>query len=396
MKRFTLLICCLMAIACLGFWRLVAQPEPSIHAQDVASVQVVDHRRMEQIERHLDELIHEAEKLEDAGKHEHAERVQHEINRIEKHLHQMHEHAERAEHHEPAHHFAEAEQKRDHLLEAAQNLRYAGKPELAEQLYREAGKVEQHLHEMREAEQAGRNEEEIYFTEAGQKRNHMLQMATHLIRAAENLRHADKPELAEQLQHEAEEIERHLQHLREREHGHHPRSSLEPIMHELHGLRKEVAELREQIHELHEVIEEAIEEHGDEDEAETDGEEDLDISMFELEPGTDPIINANGLKIFIQQLGKQQEKGTHGKVQVHGKVQIKRGDSEDVQVFVFDQDDLEAGDLSKMLDLNEVELGTGLKGLNLKSIIEQAVGKIPSTDKKADKSKKAMKNEKRP
>jgi len=328
MRRFTLLICCLVAFASLGFWRLVARPEPFIHAQGVASVQVVDHRRIEQLERHLDQLIHEAEKLEQAGKHDHAEKVRHEAEKVEQHLHharEQHEHANRAEHHEGKNHFAEAERKRDHLLEAA-----------------------------------------------------------------ENLRQANKPELAEQLQHEAEEIERHLQHLREQEHGHHPHSPLEPIMHELHGLRKEVAELREQIHELQEVIEEAIEEH--EDEADADGKEDLDISLFELEPGTDPIINANGLKIFIQQLGLQQEKRTHGKVQVHGKVQIKRGDTEDVQVFVFDQDDLEAGNLSKVLDLNEVDLnelklGTGTKGLNLKSIIEQAVGKIPNADKQIEESK---------
>ncbi len=164
MKRFTLMLCCLTVICSLGFWRLMTTPEPFIQAQGRASVQESEKFRHEEI---------------DWGK---------------KHLLQMHEHAERREHR-----FEEAERKRDHLLEAAENLMHAGKPELAERLH-----------------------------------------------------------------HEAEEIERHLQKARQSEHGHPPHGSLEPIVHELHGLRKEVVELREQIHELREVIEHAIEEHGDE------------------------------------------------------------------------------------------------------------------------------------
>ena len=200
---------------------------------------------------------------------------------------------------------------------------------------------------------------EAHFAEAKQKQSHLLE-------AAENLRRAGKPDLAEQLQHEAEEIERHLQQLHEREREHHPHEALEPIVHELHGLREEVHELREQINELREMIEQAIEEH--EEEAEHDGER-VGINLFELEPEA----NANEVKLWVKQLGEDQSNVASGRVRVQGKIEVKKGDADNVQVFVFDQDDLEAGDFLKELHLDDLKLESNGNATNLGDVIQQAL-----------------------
>ncbi len=200
---------------------------------------------------------------------------------------------------------------------------------------------------------------EAHFAEAKQKQSHLLE-------AAENLRRAGKPELAEQLQHEAEEIERHLRQLQERNREHHPHEAIEPIVHELHGLREEVHELREQINELREMIEHAIEEH--EEEAEHDGER-VGVNLFELEPE----IDAGGVKVWVKQLGEDQSNVADGRVRVQGKIEVKKGDADNVQVFVFDQDDLEAGDFLKELHLDDLNLESNGNATNLGDVIQQAL-----------------------
>ena len=209
---------------------------------------------------------------------------------------------------------------------------------------------------------------EAHFAEAKQKQSHLLE-------AAENLRRADKPELAEELQREAEEIERHLQDLLERNREHHPHEALEPVVHELHGLREEVHELREQINELREIIEHAIEEH--EEEAEHDDER-VGVNLFELEPE----IDAGAVKLWVKQSGEDEANAAPARVRVQGKIKVKKGDAEEVQVFVFDQDDLEAGNFLKELHLDDLKLESKENSANLGAIIRQALEKM--TLKKAE------------
>ena len=201
MRRFTVLMFCLVALSSLGFWRLTATPKPLIHVIHAEESRRPRDQRPEpeQLEKHLEQLLHDAEELGKAGKAELALKVRQEAEQIERHLHEMREDTEGRSHRGHRHH-----------------------PEY------EGGHQHERGHHFAEAEER----------------------LEHLIHAAENLDRAGKHEMAEELRHEAEGIERDLHHARQQEHGHHGQPSLEPVMHELKNLRREVAELREQIQAL--------------------------------------------------------------------------------------------------------------------------------------------------